>query len=236
MAPLLDYTLCTFSGETSFSSLHDSQHSKEKPIPIFSCSHPTVRELTFPHPEYVFLSADCEEEVDISPIRIVSCSFIQGVDRGMSAAAPCGIHCWKGLLSIRKIRFHDKGSIWCRGAGAWVFPVETEKTTIKGTDPPVSVLTGGSVSSPPSQLCRDLAVQQRILETIRTRREGIFSTLRQSDMCLVCIAFASWVLRSSDPEAADAWKAALLANVSALSAIQYLRQYVKMKNPSQGDP
>uniref|UniRef100_A0A8C5I0X2 Uncharacterized protein n=1 Tax=Gouania willdenowi TaxID=441366 RepID=A0A8C5I0X2_GOUWI len=26
-------------------------------------------------------------------------------------------------------------------------------------------------------------------------------------MCLVCIAFASWVLRSSDPEAADSWKA-----------------------------
>uniref|UniRef100_A0A671XNV8 Uncharacterized protein n=2 Tax=Sparus aurata TaxID=8175 RepID=A0A671XNV8_SPAAU len=55
-------------------------------------------------------------------------------------------------------------------------------------------------------------------------------------MCLVCIAFASWVLKSSDPEAADAWKAALLANVSALSAIQYLRQYVKKRNPSRDDP
>lgn len=40
-----------------------------------------------------------------------------------------------------------------------------------------------------------------------TGHQGIFSTLKQSDMCLVCIAFASWVLRSSDPEAADAWKA-----------------------------
>lgn len=40
-----------------------------------------------------------------------------------------------------------------------------------------------------------------------TGQEGIFSKLKQSDMCLVCIAFASWVLRSSDPEAADAWKA-----------------------------
>uniref|UniRef100_A0A672GP41 PGC-1 and ERR-induced regulator in muscle protein 1 n=1 Tax=Salarias fasciatus TaxID=181472 RepID=A0A672GP41_SALFA len=67
--------------------------------------------------------------------------------------------------------------------------------------------------------------------------EGLFSTLKQSDMCLVCIAFASWVLKSSDPEAADAWKAALLANVSALSAIQYLRQYVKKKttNPLQDE-
>uniref|UniRef100_A0A3B4UUK4 Uncharacterized protein n=2 Tax=Seriola dumerili TaxID=41447 RepID=A0A3B4UUK4_SERDU len=55
-------------------------------------------------------------------------------------------------------------------------------------------------------------------------------------MCLVCIAFASWVLRSSDPESADAWKAALLANVSALSAIQYLRHYVKKKTPPQDGP
>uniref|UniRef100_A0AAY5K645 Secreted protein n=1 Tax=Esox lucius TaxID=8010 RepID=A0AAY5K645_ESOLU len=26
-------------------------------------------------------------------------------------------------------------------------------------------------------------------------------------MCLVCIAFASWVLRSADPMVADTWKA-----------------------------
>lgn len=38
---------------------------------------------------------------------------------------------------------------------------------------------------------------------------GIFSTVKQSDMCLVCIAFASWVLKSSDPDAADAWKAGI---------------------------
>uniref|UniRef100_A0A8C6T7U7 Uncharacterized protein n=1 Tax=Neogobius melanostomus TaxID=47308 RepID=A0A8C6T7U7_9GOBI len=45
-------------------------------------------------------------------------------------------------------------------------------------------------------------------------------------MCLVCIAFASWVLKSSDPEALMHGKQVrntLLANVSALSAIQYLR-------------
>uniref|UniRef100_A0A8K9XXX3 Secreted protein n=1 Tax=Oncorhynchus mykiss TaxID=8022 RepID=A0A8K9XXX3_ONCMY len=26
-------------------------------------------------------------------------------------------------------------------------------------------------------------------------------------MCLVCIAFASWVLKSANPQAGDAWKA-----------------------------
>ncbi|XP_059186308.1 uncharacterized protein LOC131969155 [Centropristis striata] len=216
VAPVFDFTLCTFTDEMSFSSLRDSQCIEEKPIPIFSCSHPTVRELTFPNLDYVCLSADCEqEEDDISPIRVLSRS---------------GFRSWKSL--IRKIQFPDKGSIWCRTSGAWEFPVEAEKITIKSSDPPM--LTERSVSPTTSQMLRELAVQQSALEAIQTTtgRDGIFSTLRQSDMCLVCIAFASWVLKSSDPEAADTWKAALLANVSALSAIQYLRQYVKKKNSS----
>uniref|UniRef100_A0AAY4E418 Uncharacterized protein n=2 Tax=Denticeps clupeoides TaxID=299321 RepID=A0AAY4E418_9TELE len=48
-------------------------------------------------------------------------------------------------------------------------------------------------------------------------------------MCLVCIAFASWVLKSANSEAADAWKAVLLANISALSAIRYLRRKAKQE-------
>uniref|UniRef100_A0A8C2Z8H2 PGC-1 and ERR-induced regulator in muscle protein 1 n=1 Tax=Cyclopterus lumpus TaxID=8103 RepID=A0A8C2Z8H2_CYCLU len=230
VAPVIDYPLWIFRDEMSVSSLHELQRREGEPIPIFSCSHPTVRELTFPNPRYVFLSRDCEEEDGISPIRVISRSFIRG--SGCGAAVPHGFHCWKSLMW--KIRFLDKGSIWCRRSGAWVFPVEVEKITIKTSDPPITALTERRVSSPPSQLFRELAVQQRRkLNTCSiTGREGIFSTLKQSDMCLVCIAFASWVLKSSDPEAADAWKAALLANLSALSAIQYLRKYVKKKNPS----
>uniref|UniRef100_A0A672ZXB4 Uncharacterized protein n=1 Tax=Sphaeramia orbicularis TaxID=375764 RepID=A0A672ZXB4_9TELE len=45
-------------------------------------------------------------------------------------------------------------------------------------------------------------------------------------MCLVCIAFASWVLKTANPQDGDTWKAVLLANVSALSAIRYLRNPV----------
>uniref|UniRef100_A0A672GV75 Uncharacterized protein n=2 Tax=Salarias fasciatus TaxID=181472 RepID=A0A672GV75_SALFA len=48
-------------------------------------------------------------------------------------------------------------------------------------------------------------------------------------MCMVCIAFASWVLKTANPQVGDAWKAVLLANVSALSAIQYLRRYVRVE-------
>uniref|UniRef100_A0A668ST89 Uncharacterized protein n=1 Tax=Oreochromis aureus TaxID=47969 RepID=A0A668ST89_OREAU len=185
---------------------------KEKPIPIFSCSHPTVRELTLPKLDYVFLSANSDEVDDISPLRIVSHSFIQAHQHGSTVeAAVGGSASWKSLLSIRKIHFHDKGSIWCRGSGDWVFPVDFEKIPSRREDPGALVPSEGRVSPASSQLFRELEEQHFILETIQTtRHQGIFSTLKQSDMCLVCIAFASWVLRSSDPEAADAWKAGMI--------------------------
>ncbi|KAK2862064.1 hypothetical protein Q5P01_001597 [Channa striata] len=223
---VFDCTLCSIRDLISFSSLHDSQQSEKKPIPIFSCSHPTVRELTFPKLDYVSLNADCEEEA-ISPIRIISCTFTQASDYGAG---------WKSLLlPMGKICFHDKGSIWYQRSGVWVFPFKPEKTQIKSKSQRNAVIAEGNLFSTPSQLFREQTLQQRIVETICTRRDGIFSTLKQSDMCLVCIAFASWVLRSSDPEAADTWKAALLANLSALSAIQFLRGYVK-KNPPLYNP
>ncbi|XP_019957018.2 uro-adherence factor A [Paralichthys olivaceus] len=230
LSPLFDYTLCSLRDDLSLSSL---QCSEDKPIPIFSCCSPTVRELTFPKSDHVVLSADCraEEEVgNFSPIRVMSHSFIRANHCGTSAKAAARSHSWRSLLSMRKIRFHDKGSMWCGGSGAWMFPLGPEK--IEGNDPPVTVLTEGKVSLTPSQRFREQTELQSFLGSLQTtRREGIFSTLKQSDMCLVCIAFASWVLTSSDPEAADAWKAALLANVSALSAIQYLRRYVKKMRP-----
>uniref|UniRef100_A0A3Q3G3V1 Uncharacterized LOC114920690 n=1 Tax=Labrus bergylta TaxID=56723 RepID=A0A3Q3G3V1_9LABR len=200
LAPVFDDTFCTFSDKMSLSSLHDFKCGDEKPIPIFSCSHPTVRELTFPNQDYVFLSSD------ISPFRVLSRSFIQGSMLGISAAT---LRDFSSLLLTRKIFFQNNCSIWCGSSGAWVFPVEAGNNTTKGEDPPLTVFTEGSVSTNPSKLIGELAVQQTILETIQTkRREGI-SALKQSDMCLVCIAFASWVLRSSDPEAADTWKAGM---------------------------
>lgn len=168
-APAFDFTLCTFSDEMSLCLLRESQRSEDKPIPIFSCSHPTVRELTFPNPDYIFLSADFKEEGDISPIRMVSRCFFQGSGSGTSAAAPRGFPGWKSLLSIRKIRFHDKGSIWCRGSGAWVFPGEAEEITKERADAPLTAL-----ASTPSQLCRELAVQQSILEPMQTTSKSYF--------------------------------------------------------------
>ncbi|KAF7665477.1 hypothetical protein LDENG_00142490 [Lucifuga dentata] len=246
VTPVYDYTFCAYRNEMSVSS-------EEKPIPIFSCSHPTVRDLTFPEVDYLFfpqhLCADSEEADKVSPVRIGTSSHLQDNDYASCEAAADGpvyknnkhwASGWKRFSSIRKIRFYDKGSMWCQRSGGWVFPAETERIHIKRAVPAITVFSEGRGSRTSCQIFRDLAVEHSILETIQTtfsltKREGLFATLKQSDMCLVCIAVASWVLRSTDPEAADAWKAALLANVSALSAIQYLRQYLK-KDPVQDKP
>lgn len=43
-----------------------------------------------------------------------------------------------------------------------------------------------------------------------------FLPLKQSDMCLVCIAFASWVLKTANPQVGDAWKAGTCAASACL--------------------
>lgn len=161
VAPVFDCTLCTLRGETPFSSLRDSHCSEPQPIPIFSCCLPTVRELTFPKPDYVFLNE--REEDDFSPIRVVSHCFAQAGDS------------WKRLLSIRKICFHDKGSVWCRRSGAWVFPVEADTTFKKRKDPPVTTVAEGRVSTTPTQLFEEQVVQQRIWETIHKTSKHLIS-------------------------------------------------------------
>ncbi|XP_075185552.1 PGC-1 and ERR-induced regulator in muscle protein 1 isoform X1 [Anomaloglossus baeobatrachus] len=61
----------------------------------------------------------------------------------------------------------------------------------------------------------------------------------RSDACLVFLAFASWAVKSSDLQSSDGWKTALLANIGAVSAIQYLRRRSRRTwqepSPSTGD-
>lgn len=165
-APVLDHPLpYTLKDETSLSFLCYSHYNKEKPIPIFSYSHPTIRELTFPN--YVFLSADSKEDNEIFPFRVVSHFYMRGTDCGLSAAAAGRFHIWKNFLPMRRISFCDKGSIWCKGSSAWVFPVEDDKFCTEKTDPPIAMADLGGISSPAPQICRDPAVPQRIFGPIK---------------------------------------------------------------------
>uniref|UniRef100_A0A8C7YUT7 PGC-1 and ERR-induced regulator in muscle protein 1 n=1 Tax=Oryzias sinensis TaxID=183150 RepID=A0A8C7YUT7_9TELE len=193
---------------------------------FFTDTEAKVQHLTFPKQSYAPMNSDGEELEKVSPISTASYSVLQAGPHGASAADVGGSCWWRSLRSLRMIGFLDKGSIWSGRSEVGNFP---------------AVAPGGGRAFPASpEAFRGEEEPQKVTQTFWTTSEcerqqhGIFSSVKQSDMCLVCIAFASWVLKSSDPDAADAWKAALLANVSALSAIQYLRHYVKKKAPLSG--
>nr|XP_046165816.1 uncharacterized protein LOC124002454 isoform X2 [Oncorhynchus gorbuscha] len=144
---------------------------------------------------------------------------------------------WKSLLSLRRIRFPGMGSTsssWCWRSGAWMSPAVGQAqralppliTECSQDDTIVNEAT--RISPPPPeviqlghQIFRQLSEKQRRFKSLQTtvsvsKKDGILFSLKQSDMCLVCIAFASWVLRSADPMAADTWKAGC-QSVSALA-------------------
>lgn len=155
VTPVCDHVFWTYMDKALFSSSLSS--SQGKPIPIFSYSHPIIRELTFPN--YVGNG--------ISPVGVVPHSLMQSIGCWGSTAGPHAFHSWKGLLPIRKIRFHDKGSIWCRASGVWEFPIEAQKVTIEGEDPAITALAEGSMCSTLPQFCSSsIAVQRGISENI----------------------------------------------------------------------
>ncbi|XP_072441992.1 uncharacterized protein perm1a [Chiloscyllium punctatum] len=51
----------------------------------------------------------------------------------------------------------------------------------------------------------------------------------RKDFCLFCFACASWAMKSAASQS-DMWKAALLVNISAISAIRYFRTRTKKEN------
>uniref|UniRef100_A0A8C9SR09 PGC-1 and ERR-induced regulator in muscle protein 1-like n=1 Tax=Scleropages formosus TaxID=113540 RepID=A0A8C9SR09_SCLFO len=72
--------------------------------------------------------------------------------------------------------------------------------------------------------CTDHLETRMFAQSAERTRGSLLPSLQHADLCLVCIAFASWVLKSINPQDADTWKTVLLANMSAVSAIRYLRQ------------
>ncbi|XP_030634301.1 uncharacterized protein perm1b [Chanos chanos] len=236
-----DYFFSDFEvGNLFFPSKEGLQKTEEKTVPIFSTSHPVVRDAAFPEVEEI---VETEEEDECAPIRVMTRFSSQSQHRTEASATPDAYFYtnqrrnWKSLFSLRRIRLPEKGMSWCRQASSWVFPAIARKAdcTVWESECTSAIPKVATVSpTHPTTLQLDdlllqrFAKQQRHLQTAMsvTKRDGFTLSIKQADMCLVCIAFASWVLKSTNPQSADMWKAALLANVSAISAIQYLRQYM----------
>ncbi|XP_053491944.1 uncharacterized protein LOC128614565 [Ictalurus furcatus] len=196
--------------------------TQDKTVPIFSVSRSVVRDLVFPVVEDLEFDPDFEE--DNMPIRDTTCFDSQPE---MSTSPPGMPNLcfsmsqrgnWSSLFSLRRIRFTGKGSTWHHKVSSWIFPKEAKKAT--------SYVSRAQQIAPPMQVenksLLQLAEPQK--HAVLISKDVLFS-IKQADMCLVCIAFASWVLKSSNSQSTDMWKTALLANVSAVSAIQYLRKY-----------
>ncbi|XP_043080733.1 PGC-1 and ERR-induced regulator in muscle protein 1 [Puntigrus tetrazona] len=216
----------------------------DKMVPIFSCSRSANRNLQFPEAyDYFFPdspgSSDEDDENDNAAIKVVT-----RFDYKSPNHDPVDMYehflsedesdfLWTNPLSLRKVRrtgFTVPKGNTCSGE---LVPV---KTFPKGIVQPINALSPDGSPFPDSllfnlenRIFQQLAEQQKKCMEIQTvvadpRLDAPFLPLRQADMCLVCIAFASWVLKSTG-SGADTWKAALLANVSALSAIRYLRRH-----------
>ncbi|XP_036386611.1 uncharacterized protein LOC118778919 [Megalops cyprinoides] len=256
-----DYFFSEFeAGNTFFPLAQRPDDRKDKSIPIFSCSRSGKRKLRFLE-EYDYFFPDdspveSEDEDDHVPIRVVT-RFNSRTCEPVDASAGPEMYehffsdkdCWANLFwrnpfSLRRVRFPGilSGS---RGRSTpMVFPATDWKgKSLFRTMDPVST-TDNRDSIPPlpnvfyleNQLSREVAEQSKRCADLQAiisipRKEGFLFTLNQSDICLVCIAFASWVLKSANPQSQDTWKTALLANVSAISAIRYLRRYVREESP-----
>ncbi|XP_039507490.1 PGC-1 and ERR-induced regulator in muscle protein 1 isoform X2 [Pimephales promelas] len=218
----------------------------DKMVPIFSCSRSANRNLQFPEAyDYFFPdspgNSDEDDENENTVIKVVTENDhkspnhdpVDMYEHFYSEDQIQSDSLWTNPLSFRRDRrtgFTIPEEKTCSGE---LVPV---KAFPKGIIQPINALGPDGSPFPDSLLLnlencifQHLAERQKKCKEMQTvvadpRLDAPFLLLKQADMCLVCIAFASWVLKSTG-SGADTWKAALLANVSALSAIRYLRRH-----------
>ncbi|XP_029291898.1 uncharacterized protein perm1a [Cottoperca gobio] len=233
--------------------------AKEELVPIFSSSRSANRNLQFPEAyEHFFSSSssddssgESDEEDGCGPVRVVTRFSLTSRASQISTDIYENFFTdsdlrqnffWKTTLSFRNISL-TKSTVQKETPSnpLSAVPVRQGGRSIERTVHPLNARGKKDVMFPDpllyhldDRIYSPLAQQPFRYEDVQTtvsnpRLDASLLPLRQSDMCLVCIAFASWVLKTANPQVGDTWKAVLLANVSALSAIRYLRKYVKME-------
>ncbi|KAM4571996.1 uncharacterized protein perm1a [Fundulus diaphanus] len=256
-----DHFFSEFDNESFFYPLLTAaEKNKDKPVPIFSYSRSTSRNYQFPEAyEHFFASsssddssAESDEEENYRPVKVVS-RFSRKVsstqvttdvyENFFTDGDLTGSLFSLSSLSFRKISFTNPAAQE-EGTTSLVPVRQSSRHQLQKRGFPVNALGNTDMMFPDpllyqleERISRQLALQPCRYEGLEVavsnpRLDAPLLPLKQSDMCLVCIAFASWVLKTANPQVGDAWKAVLLANVSALSAIRYLRKYVKVETPT----
>ncbi|KAA8591176.1 hypothetical protein FQN60_002119 [Etheostoma spectabile] len=221
--------------------------TKNERVPIFSYSRSANRNLQFPEAYDHFFASSSSDDSSVESDEEDSCSPVRVVTRfsRASSASQSSTDIYENFFTDGDLRLFWKTTLSFRNISLTGSTVQ--KQTLKNPlshGPvrqvhPINALGNQDVLFPDPLLyhmedrsCTQIAQRPFRYEDLETavsnpRLDASLLPLRQSDMCLVCIAFASWVLKTANPQVGDAWKAVLLANVSALSAIRYLRKYVK---------
>ncbi|XP_035501753.2 PGC-1 and ERR-induced regulator in muscle protein 1 isoform X1 [Scophthalmus maximus] len=231
--------------------------AKDELVPLFSYSRSASRNLQFPEVyDCLFASSssddssvESDDEEDCGPVRVVTRFSRKASTNQISTDIYENFFTDSDLrqnffcdttLSFRN-RMFPGFTVRKQTLSHSVSPVPVRQSprSLRRTVFPSNVLGNQDVLFPDpllyhleNRIPRQQAQQHFRCEDLQTalsnpRLDTSLLPLRQADMCLVCIAFASWVLKTANPQVGDAWKAVLLANVSALSAIGYLRKYVK---------
>ncbi|XP_041128812.1 uncharacterized protein LOC121328283 [Polyodon spathula] len=205
-----------FFPEEDGENLHEEGEEDSGPIHVVTHVDQSDHESTFvPVPEaYDYFFNNKEREGDLFGMFTTSLRrrhFTTGIKKALA-----GIMC---MVQRDKTEEQPKNKLHPSRAG-------------KNENQDLSAL---QIQFPEYEVLRYIEEQTRSTEAraaaAAPRKGNVLMTLDQSDMGLVCIAFASWVIKSANPHSPDLWKTALLANVSVISAIQYLRRYGKEKNP-----
>ncbi|XP_041654499.1 PGC-1 and ERR-induced regulator in muscle protein 1 [Cheilinus undulatus] len=252
-----DHFFSDFDTDSFFYPLITAEdQAKDKPVPIFSCSRSANRNIQYPEAyEFFFASSSSDDSSDdeenCGPVRVVT-----RFSRTPSSSRICKDmyenfftdrdlkqnFFWKNTLSFRNRSFAVQKQTLSNPLSSE--PLKQSKGPSQKTVHSVNALENHDImiSDPlrhylEDRISRQLAQMAFRCENLQMavsspRLDAPLLPLRHSDMCLLCIAFASWVMKTSDPQAGDAWKAVLLANVSALSAIRYLRKYIRMEATS----
>ncbi|XP_047663321.1 PGC-1 and ERR-induced regulator in muscle protein 1 [Tachysurus fulvidraco] len=240
-----------------FSHADNNTNSNDELVPIFSSSRSATRNAQFPEVyDYFFpddspVHSDEDEEPEHTVIRVVTRYDHNPTKNHDSVTASDPYKhifsekdngwnfVWTNPFSFRRVRRTGVRVPHEESSSQALTPVKNTGRSFHRGIQPICIL--GADESPfpdplvlnlENRIFRQLAEQQKIWREMQTtvadpRLDAPLLPIKQADMCLVCIAFASWVLKSVNPQGADTWKAVLLANISALSAIRYLRRFSK---------
>ncbi|KAM9445815.1 uncharacterized protein perm1a [Clarias gariepinus] len=253
---MYEHFFSEFEPESLFYPLASNHSSTtDDLVPIFSSSRSATRNVEFPDAyDYFFpdspVHSDEDEEPEHAVIRVVTRYDRMPSENHNSVAASDPYEhflpekgkgwnfMWTNPFSFRKCFKGFTGPPEGSSAQA-LTPVKHSSRTLHGGIQAINILAAdGSPFPDPlifsleNRIFRQLVDQQKICAELQTavadpRLDAPLLPIKQADMCLVCIAFASWVLKSVNPQGSDSWKAVLLANVSAISAIRYLRRFTR---------